>query len=63
VLRLTRPFMEGSDVAFVQRWVGADDDGVFGPATEARVKRYQRIVGLEPDGVVGLATWRAMRVT
>jgi putative peptidoglycan binding protein len=62
VLRLADPPMRGTDVAFVQRWVGAEDDGVFGQATEERVKRFQSIVGLQPDGVVGPLTWRAMRV-
>jgi len=63
VLRLTDPRMRGTDVAYVQRWVGADNDGVFGPKTEERVVRFQRIVQLEPDGIVGPATWRAMRVS
>lgn len=48
----------GPDVAFVQRWVGAKDDGRFGPATETRVRRYQRIVGVSASGVVDTATWK-----
>jgi hypothetical protein len=61
-LRLTTPQMRGTDVAFVQRWVGANDDGTYGPLTKQRVERYQGIVGLTPTGVVDQATWRAMRV-
>ncbi len=59
-LRLTDPMMRGDDVAFVQRWVGVDDDGVFGPGTRAAVAEYQRMRGIEADGVVGPTTWRHM---
>jgi hypothetical protein len=62
VLKLTEPPMRGTDVAFVQRWVGAADDATYGPKTKARVERFQGIAELEVDGVVGPATWRAMRV-
>jgi len=47
----------GADVAFVQRWVGAKDDGRFGAVTEGRVRRYQRIVGVPVTGVVDGRTW------
>jgi peptidoglycan hydrolase-like protein with peptidoglycan-binding domain len=47
----------GADVAFLQRWVGAKDDGRFGPATETRVRRYQRLVGVPTTGVVDSRTW------
>ncbi|OUN23942.1 spore cortex-lytic protein [Flavonifractor sp. An82] len=35
-------------------------DGVFGPATEAAVKKFQEIFDLTPDGIVGNSTWYKM---
>ena len=62
VLRLQNPNMRGTDVGFVQRWVGADDNGSYDQNTKARVERYQGIVGLEKTGEVGPLTWRAMNI-
>lgn len=63
VLKLKNPHMRGTDVAFVQRFVGADDDGDFGLKTKARVSRFKGVVGLPRNGVVGPRTWKKMRVT
>ena len=38
-----------------------NNDGIFGPRTEAAVTAYQAFAGLTPDGVVGPATWNSMR--
>ena len=47
----------GDDVRIVQRAVGADADGKYGPNTEAAVRRFQRENDLVPDGIVGPKTW------
>lgn len=47
----------GADVSFLQRWLGIEDDGIFGPNTEQAVKRYQRMRGIRVDGIVGEQTW------
>jgi len=60
VLRLASPMMVGSDVAVVQRVLGLNADGVFGPKTRDAVVAFQKKNGLTADGVVGPATWEAM---
>ena len=52
----------GDAVALVQKKVGVEADGWFGPITEAAVKDYQRSEGLVPDGIVGPITMNAMRL-
>ena len=59
--RILRVSARGSDVAFVQRFLGVvPADGAFGPVTQRAVIAYQRMRGLVPDGVVGKATWLGM---
>lgn len=35
-------------------------DGIFGPRTEATVRKFQEVFGLAVDGIVGQATWYAI---
>jgi lysozyme len=53
----------GDAVAAVQKKVGVEPDGWFGPVTEAAVKRYQKSKKLVPDGIVGPVTLKAMRLS
>ncbi len=52
--------MEGPSVKFVQDKVHTDVDGMFGPHTDAAVRKFQRSHHLEVDGQVGPHTMAAM---
>lgn len=52
--------MNGGDVRELQDRVGAKEDGVFGPRTEAAVEAFQHRKGLVVDGVVGEKTAKAL---
>lgn len=55
------PMMSGDDVQQVQRILGADVDGLFGPKTELAVRDFQAEMGLAIDGVVGPKTWQVIQ--
>ena len=50
-------------VGTVQSLLGLKVDNVFGPATEAAVKKFQKANGLPVDGIVGPATWAKLTVS
>lgn len=50
----------GPAVRRLQRVIGVEPDGQFGPRTDVALRDWQGARGLEPDGVVGPATWRAI---
>jgi len=49
----------GDKVREIQKVVGVDQDGVFGPATEAAVRQWQSNLQLSADGVWGPQTEQA----
>jgi putative chitinase len=51
---------KGSEVAVLQKFLGLNNDGDFGPGTEQAVKNWQTKNGLNPDGIVGDQTWAKM---
>jgi putative chitinase len=50
----------GPEVTKLQNFLGLSPDGVFGPATEVKVKEWQKANGLVADGIVGEATQTKM---
>lgn len=62
ILKLTSPYMHGSDVDWVQTRLNKlkyklSADGVYGPKTRAAVISFQGKNGLVKDGEVGPKTW------
>lgn len=53
---------KGDEVKLLQRKLNLTDDGIFGPKTEAAVKKFQKEHNLEVDGIVGKNTWAALGV-
>lgn len=65
-LSVHTPPISGTDVAFVQRLIGAarcgPADGLYGPHTAAGVRWYQGSRKVAADGIVGPVTWHAMGI-
>jgi len=45
------------EIIIIQKAVGVEADGKFGPLTEAAVRKFQIAHGLVGDGIVGPKTW------
>ncbi len=50
----------GAVVVAIQRQVGVDDDGIFGPITRGAVEQFQSRWGLAVTGEVDAKTWAAL---
>jgi N-acetylmuramoyl-L-alanine amidase len=50
----------GVIIRYLQFRVGADPDGIYGPQTEAAIKRFQQQNGLTADGIVGAISWQKL---
>jgi len=50
----------GEDVKKLQQILGINADGIFGPATEVKVKAWQKSKGLVADGIVGPKSWELL---
>jgi len=48
---------KGGDVKVLQKYLGINPDGDFGPRTKALVIEFQKSKGLTIDGIVGNGTW------
>lgn len=65
-LSLTNPYTAGPEVKILQTKLKAHGanpgpaDGVFGPQTEAAVRKFQAAEHLVVDGIVGPVTWTAL---
>lgn len=50
----------GVIIRYLQYRTGADPDGIYGPNTEAAIKKFQQQNGLTADGIIGAMTWQKL---
>lgn len=60
IRRLLKKGSKGQAVKELQRALGIEADGIFGPGTETAVKGWQMANGLTPDGIVGPKTMKKL---
>ena len=51
---------EGDLVKTIQKKIGVEPTGQFGPDTEAKLRQFQKDHNLVPDGIAGPRTWAAL---
>ena len=61
-MKLLKKGDRGPEVHKLQTVLKITQDGVFGPATEKAVIRFQLAYDLKPDGIVGNSTWERLLV-
>lgn len=59
-MKILKKGSKGGEVKQLQVLLGADQDGIFGSATESAVKSFQSSHGLTVDGIVGEKTWKVL---
>ena len=53
----------GEEVKVLQKYLGLNPDGIFGPTTLKKVISWQKSKGLTPDGIFGAKSWAALGIT
>ena len=61
-MKLLKLGSTGPEVHRLQTVLKLTQDGVFGPATEKAVIRFQLAYDLTPDGIVGNSTWERLMI-
>ncbi|MFM7365212.1 MAG: N-acetylmuramoyl-L-alanine amidase [Cuspidothrix sp.] len=50
----------GVIIRYLQYRTGSEPDGIYGPKTEAAIKKFQQQNGLTADGIIGAMTWQKL---
>ena len=50
----------GVIIKYLQYRIGSQPDGIYGPKTQAAIKKFQQQNGLTADGIVGAMSWQKL---
>ena len=50
----------GVIIKYLQYRIGSQPDGIYGPKTQAAIKKFQQQNGLTADGIVGTMSWQKL---
>jgi N-acetylmuramoyl-L-alanine amidase len=50
----------GVIIRYLQYRIGSEPDGIYGPKTQAAIKKFQQQHGLTADGIVGAMSWQKL---